>query len=135
MTLNEVTRARKPVMAAVVTVVLLLGALVVTGTTAEAQGRFRGPARVVVVPRPFFHSGFYWGGYPYYSPYYRVYDPIAYQKEQGYSDGLSRGKSDAKHGKADDPNSHKHYRDSSSITYREAFLQGYNDGYSRGGRG
>ena len=123
-------RVMKSVMATVATVVLLLGTLVLTGTTAEAQRVFVRPhVRVFVGPRPFFHSGFY--GYPYYGPYYRVYDPIAYQREQGYSDGLSRGKSDAKHGKADDPNSHKHYRDSSSVTYREAFLQGYNDGFNR----
>jgi len=65
--------------------------------------------------------------YPY--RYYTVYDPIAYQKEDGYSDGRSRGKKDAKKGLPNDPNSHKSYVKSDSPTYREAFLQGYAEGY------
>ena len=112
---------RKGVTSALVAVILLLGAW---STTASAQVRFRRPGRVVVVQRPFFPRF-----YPNYYPYYRVYDPVAYQREQGYSDGHSRGKDDAKHGKANDPNSHKHYRNSDSINYREAFAQGYADGY------
>ena len=105
--------------------VLLLGA---SQTTSYAQVRGFHRSRVVIVPRPFFGRGFY-------RPYYYTYDPVAYQREQGYSDGLSRGKDDAKHGRPDDPSSHKHYRDSSSLNYREAFAQGYADGYSRYTRG
>jgi len=116
-------RVKRLVMGSLVAVMLLFGAW---PATTQAQVRVIRPhARVFIGPRPVFYPG--WYGHPYYT----VYDPIAYQKEEGYRDGLSRGKDDAKHGKADDPNSHKHYRDSSSITYREAFLQGYNDGYSR----
>jgi hypothetical protein len=116
MRVNEV---KKVVTRALVAVILLFGAW---STTASAQARVVHRPRVVVVNRPFF--------FPYYYPrYYTVYDPIAYQRETGYSDGLSRGKDDAKHGKANDPSSHKHYRNSESITYREAFAQGYADGY------
>lgn len=103
---------------ALVAVILLFGAWT---TTANAQVIVRRP-RVVVVQRPFFFP-------QYYPRYYHPIDPVAYQREQGYSDGLSRGKDDAKHGKANDPSSHKHYRDSSSINYREAFAQGYADGF------
>ena len=113
------------VMGALVTFVLLIG---VGSTTAQAQGRVIIRQRPVVVYRPihpFWGWGSYWGPYPYYS----YVDPITAQKEQGYSDGRSRGKDDAKHGKANDPNSHKHYRDSNSLAYRQAFAQGYAEGY------
>jgi hypothetical protein len=101
--------------------ILLFGA---APLTANAQSVVVRP-RVFVVHRPFFNP--WWG-----SPYYYTYtDPIAYQRETGYSDGLSRGKSDAKHGKAFDPDSHSHLRNSDSATYRDAFVQGYNDGYRR----
>jgi|RhiMetdeSRZDD1v2_1073273.scaffolds.fasta_scaffold403478_1 hypothetical protein len=112
---------KKGVTSALVAVILLFGAW---STTASAQVRVQRPRRVVVVQRPFFFPHYY---YP--NSYYRVYDPIAYQREQGYSDGHSRGKDDAKHGLANDPNSHKHYRNSDSINYKEAFAQGYADGY------
>jgi hypothetical protein len=112
---------RRLAAAASVAVILLLGAGMMT--TAHAQRVVVQP-RVFVVRRPFFTG---WWGYP-YRPYY--VDPIAYQREQGYSDGLSRGKDDAKHGRLDDPNSHSHYRNSSSLTYREAFAQGYADGFN-----
>src|SRR5262252_6989467 len=85
-------------------VILLFGAF---ATTASAQHRYGG--RVVIVNRPFFPRT-YWGGGFYRPYYYYSVDPIAYQREQGYSDGLSRGKDDAKHGKANDPASHKHYQ-------------------------
>jgi len=106
-------------------VLLLLGAGTMAATNAQTRVVVRPRSRVFVVNRPFFHP-WYWG-YP-YSTYYA--DPIAYQREQGFSDGLSRGKDDARHGRPDDPNSHSHYRNSSSAAYREAFLQGYSDGYN-----
>src|ERR671932_1921973 len=99
-------RVKRSVLGVLAVVLLLLGAL-----PATTQAQYRRHTRVVIVPRPFFHSGFY--GPRWYGPsYVRVYDPIAYQRETGYSDGLSRGKDDAKHGKPNDPSSHKHYRDS-----------------------
>jgi len=118
MTINSIRRVAA---AASVAVILLLGAGAMT--TANAQRVVVRP-RVFVVHRPFVGG---WWGYP-YGPYYT--DPIAYQREQGYSDGLSRGRDDAKHGRPDDPNSHSHFRNSSSVTYREAFAQGYADGFN-----
>ena len=119
----KASRVRKGITSALVAVILLFGAW---STTANAQVRQgHRPGRVVVVQRPFFFPHYYWN----YYPNYRVIDPVAYQREQGYSDGHSRGKDDAKHGKANDPGSHKHYRNSDSINYREAFAQGYADGY------
>jgi len=127
MTLNGIKRFAIGAFAAGMLMVGVLAA------PAQAQVRVARPGgRVVVVRRPFFGPRFYgpgWWGYPYYGYGYSYSDPIAYQKEMGYSDGLSRGKDDAKHARADDPNGHKHYRDSSSLAYRQAFLQGYNDGY------
>ena len=119
MTLN---RVKKLVMGAFVTAILLFGAMPMT---AHAQRIVRN--RVVIVHRPFFGNPFWWNG-----PYYTYTDPIAYQRETGYSDGLSRGKSDARHGLPDNPESHSHFRNSDSATYRDAFVQGYNDGYRRG---
>ena len=105
-------------------VMLLVGAGI---STAQAQ------SRVVIRQRPIFVTRPYWGYRSFWGPgwgrTYYVADPIALQRESGYSDGLSRGKDDAKHGKPDAPASHKHYSDSHSLTYREAFLQGYADGY------
>ena len=117
---------KKVIIGLVIAVVVALGA---GPATASAQGRHR----VIIVQRPVFFPHTYWGywnsPYPYYS------DPIAYQKETGYSDGLSRGKSDAKHGLAANPESHKHFSNSSSIAYRDAFMQGYEDGYNQQRRG
>jgi len=113
-------QAKKLVTRGLLAVLLLFGVWTATASTANAQRGIHG--RVVVVQRPLFFPR-------YYPRTYTVYDPIAYQREQGYSDGLSRGKDDAKHGRSNDPSSHKHYSGSNSITYREAFAQGYEDGY------
>jgi len=107
---------------------LMLGAIAagafmigVGSTTANAQTVIiRRP--VVVYRRPFYRP--FWG-----PRYVTVVDPIASQREQGYSDGKSRGKNDAKKGLANNPDSHEHYNQSDSLTYREAFVKGYNDGY------
>src|ERR1051325_10956261 len=114
---------RKGIYSALVAVILLFGGWATAN--AQVRGAHR-PGRVVIVNRPFFYPRYNWGFYP---RYYTVVDPVAYQREQGYRDGHSRGKDDAKHGKANDPNSHKHYRDSDSLNYREAFAQGYADGF------
>jgi hypothetical protein len=58
-----------------------------------------------------------------------VVDPIAYQREQGYNEGRSEGKKDAKKGRPAAPTGHKDYLKSSSLAYREAFVQGYNERY------
>jgi hypothetical protein len=108
-------------------IVLGLGLAGATGTLAQVRRAVVRP-RVFVVQRPF-SGGPLWWGPGYYGSYYGYYDPIAYQRERGFSDGFSRGRNDARHSKAYDPNSHKHYRNASSITYRNAFLQGYSTAF------
>ena len=117
-------RVRTAVTGAFVAVILLFGGW---SAIANAQVRIVHRPRVVVVTRPFFFPHYY--SYSRFYPRYYSVDPIAYERETGYRDGLSRGRDDAKHGMAYDPNSHRHYRDSNSITYREAFVQGYSEGY------
>jgi hypothetical protein len=113
---------KRLVTGAFVAVVFLVG---VGSTTADAQTRY-----IYRYPRPYFHRVYdpFWNPW---GPNYivTVVDPIAAQREQGYSDGHTRGKDDAKHGKANDPASHKHYNKSHSLTYRQAFLKGYAEGY------
>ena len=69
------------------------------------------------------------GFYPRVYPYYVPYGGVAYQEERGFSDGHSRGKEDARHGRPYDPNSHSHYRNANSLAYRDAFLRGYSEGF------
>lgn len=123
---------KKLVLSAFAAALLVSGALI---TTAEAQGRvIRRPHRPprVIVYRPY--NPFF--GYRYYDPFwdpfpysYQVVDPIAYQREQGYSEGRSEGKDDAKKGRPSNPTGHKDYVKSSSLAFREAFVQGYQNGY------
>jgi len=114
---------------------LVLGLLVagmflvgVGATTANAQGRgVYGPRRIIVY-RPYRPFWGYWG---YWGPTYGVVDPIAAQKEEGYSAGRNKGKEDAKDGRENDPENQKQFAKSKSLAYREAFLQGYADGYRK----
>jgi hypothetical protein len=119
------TIVRSLIVSAVLGLMLLSG---IGATTADAQrrGRNHGP---VIVYRPFRPLGWGWRD-PFWYRTYTVVDPIAQARESGYSDGHKRGKDDAKDGKLNSPESHKHYRDSDSQTYRQAFLQGYADGYN-----
>jgi len=100
--------------------------IVVGSTTADAQSRAFCRPRRIIVYRPY---------HPFWNPYWgttvRVVDPIAAQREQGYNDGRSRGKDDARDGRENDPESYKKFNKSKSLAYREAFLQGYADGYRR----
>ena len=110
-------------------IMLLSGAFAITS---EAQTRvIRRPTRVIVYRRynPFWYRRYdpFWD--PFYSSRYRVVDPIAYQREQGYNEGRSEGKKDAKRGIPANPTGHKDYLKSSSLAYREAFVQGYNERY------
>ncbi|HWP45355.1 MAG TPA: hypothetical protein VNO14_19085 [Blastocatellia bacterium] len=109
---------------------LLVG---VGGTTANAQGkkRARKPPRVIVyrIYDPFWYRHYdpFWD--PFYYSRYRVVDPIAYQRERGYSEGKDEGEEDAKKGRPANPTGHEDYLESDSIHFREAFVQGYNAGY------
>lgn len=121
-------RVRQLVMGAFAAIMLLSGAF---ATTAEAQDRVirRRPPRVIFVRpyNPFWYRRYdpFWDSF--YYPRYRVVDPIAYQREQGYSDGRDEGKEDAKKGRLANPTGHKDYLKSKSLAYREAFVQGYNE--------
>jgi hypothetical protein len=113
---------------------LILVAMLLVGfgsTTADAQRRgFRrhGPVVVYRPFRPYWGYGRGWND-PFWNRTVTVVNPIAQQRESGYSDGHKRGRDDAKDEKPNSPESHKHYRNSHSLTYRQAFLQGYADGY------
>lgn len=119
MTINKV---KSLILSGLLLCTLLIG---VGSTTAQAQHRGRRPVVVYrTYPRPF------WGPrFGYWNRTVTLVDPIAQARESGYSDGHSRGKDDAKKGKPESPDSHKHFNGSDSQTYRQAFLQGYSDGY------
>ena len=124
-------RVKQLVMGAFAAILLLSGAF---ATTAVAQGRvIRRPARVIFVRpyNPFWYRRYdpFWD--PFYTTRYQVVDPIAYQREQGYREGRDEGKKDAKHGIAANPKGHKDYLKSSSLAYREAFMQGYNESFRK----
>lgn len=123
-------RAKSLIAALSLVIMLLVG---VATTTAQAQSRNRAISRhrpiIVYRYRPYWGPRLGWRYDPFWNPTITVVDPIAQQRELGYSDGHKRGKDDAKHEKPYSPESHKHYRDSDSLTYRQAFLQGYADGY------
>lgn len=104
---------------------------VVTMTDAQTRVVVRRPPRVVVYRpyNPFWYRRYdpFWD--PFYTSRYTVVDPIAYQREQGYRDGRDDGKSDAKKGRPANPTGNKDYLKSGSLTYREAFVRGYNERY------
>ncbi|HEY7543912.1 MAG TPA: hypothetical protein VID27_03475 [Blastocatellia bacterium] len=108
-------------------VMLLVG---VGSTVADAQGRRGGhrPHRVIIYRT---YNPFWYRHYnPFFYPgYYRTVDPVAYQREQGYREGKDEGKDDAKKDRPANPTGNKHYVKSDSIHFREAFVQGYNEGY------
>lgn len=100
-------------------IVLMVG--IGSTTTAEAQGRrIHRPRRVFFPYRD-----------PFWQPTYRVVNPLAERREQGYSDGRDKGKDDAKDGREFDPEDHKSFDKSHSLAYREGFLQGYHDGFRK----
>ena len=96
-------------------------------TTSHAQVRLVAPGQVEVVDAPVYQGGYF----PYSYPFYQRPDPIAYQRQLGYNEGLSRGRSDARHRLPDNPMNHKHYANKTTIAYREGFERGYADGYDR----
>lgn len=122
-------KIKKLIMGLSLVTILIVGAGI-SSAQAQHRGRVIVTQRPIFVTRPYFGPRWGWGwNYPYWGRTV-VVDPIALQQESGYSDGHSRGKDDAKHGKPNAPASHKHYSDSHSLAYREAFLQGYADGYN-----
>src|ERR1041384_4361500 len=109
-------RSKRFILGSIFVIMLLVGA---GNLTAHAQHRTRIITRRPVIIqqyRPYywgFHYGSPWGwNDPFWNHTVTVVNPIAQQRESGYSDGHKRGQDDAKHNKANDPLSHKHYRDS-----------------------
>ena len=122
----KLNRTKKMILGAFVAVFLMSGVL---ATTAEAQGRFVRRPRAVIVYRPF--NPFWHRRYdPFWGPSrYTVIDPVAGRSEEGFSDGRSQGKKDAKKGLEADPTRSKDYYKSNSFAYRQAFVHGYEEGY------
>src|SRR5262245_7495400 len=109
-------------------VIMLLSSAIVTTTDAQTRVIRRPPRVIVYRPyTPFWYRRYdpFWD--PFYSSRYTVVDPIAYQRQQGYSEGRDEGKKDAKKGRPSNPTGNKDYLKSSSLAYREAFVQGYNE--------
>src|SRR5215207_7121022 len=106
----------------------------VGSTTAEAQTRrgVRRPARVIVY-RPYYNPFWYRRYDPFWDSYYYprtvVVDPIAYAREQGFREGKDEGEEDAKKGRPANSKGHEDYLKSNSVTFREAFVKGYEEGY------
>jgi len=119
-------RIKKMILGAFVAVFLMSGVL---ATRAEAQGRFYRRPRAVIVYRPF--NPFWHRRYdPFWGPStYTVVDPVAARSEEGFRDGRSQGKKDAKKGLEADPTRNKEYNKSNSLAYRQAFVHGYEQGY------
>src|SRR5207244_11919450 len=91
--------------------------------TAQAQYRTRivQTQRPVVVyrNRPAFGPRWGWGwNDPFWNRTITVVDPIAQQKESGYSDVYSRGKDDAMNNHPVAAASHKYYRNCNQFTVR-----------------
>jgi hypothetical protein len=111
-------------------ITLLIGIGSITAN-AQNKGVVRRPNRVIVYRQ---YSPFWYRHYdPFYDPFYysrfRVVDPVAYQKEQGFREGKHEGEKDAKKGIVANATGHKDYLKSNSIHFRQAFVQGYGDGY------
>jgi hypothetical protein len=112
----------------------LVGLFLMSGvfaSTAIAKPKVVVRTRPVVVvhtnPRPYWNRPVV----PFWVPAvtYRVVDPVSVHSEEGFNDGLSQGKKDAKKGFEPDPTRSKDYLKSNSFAYRQSFLRGYNHGY------
>ena len=116
---------------------LLTGIVILSGTTAAAQGRFQ---RRVIVVRPirpfraFRPYGYGYGPfnrYGYYSQYVFGNSEVAYNA--GHKDGLKTGENDGRKGKGYNPDRSHYFHDAGfgnfAEAYREGFVSGYRDGY------
>jgi len=121
---------KKLILGAVASVILLLG---VANTTAQAQDKHhRYPRGGVYGPYYPIYDPFYppvWD--PFWGPRYKVLNPVAYEQEWGYREGRYEGMDDAKDGRPANPAGTKDYYKSDSYAYRQAFVQGYFDGYRK----
>jgi hypothetical protein len=131
---NFLHRARGFILAAL----LLPGIVLMSGTAAQARGRWHGGRAVVVAPRVGFgYRGWYgprWYGYPYYRSGYSefVFANSAAAESQGYHDGSQTGREDAKKGKSFDPERSHFFQDAGFGNFAEAYRQGFMNGYNAG---
>ena len=65
---------------------------------------------------------------PVYTPNWVIY-PGGGDWKWGYKEGRDEGKDDARDGRGINPTIHSDFYKSGSYTYRQAFIQGYYDGY------
>lgn len=89
--------------------------------------------RVVIGPRPFYPPwyGYRPFGYPGYNQY--IFGSSARAFNQGFKDGLSTGRGDAKHNRSYDPERSYYFQDAGfgnfGDAYRHGFMRGYEDGF------
>ena len=128
MSSKRTNRISKVTMSSLVGLFLMSG---VFASTASAKPKVVFRTRPVVVihtqPRPYWHRRFDPVWVP--SVTYRSFDSFSDHREEGFDDGLSQGKKDAKKGSEFDPRGSKDYLKSNSFAYREAFVRGYRHGY------
>jgi hypothetical protein len=132
-------RLKKLIIGAFTAIILLAGALT---SSATAQTFIIKRHRVIVYP-PVVYPVYQPVQYPIYQPIqYPVYEPVYYPTNWvvypvgsdwgwGYREGRDEGKDDAEDGRAMNPTMHNDFYKSGSYTYRQAFIQGYYDGYLR----
>ncbi len=122
----------------ILAVLLLPGVALLSSSTAQAQ------RRVIVVRQPYYrvYRPFGWGWRPWgYNPYFDYYSRYGHYVfdngdsayNQGYRDGSSTGRHDAKDRKSYDPQRSHYYQEAGfgnfGEVYRSGFLRGYADGY------
>jgi hypothetical protein len=128
------TRLVRRIIGLILAALLLTGIVILSGTTAAAQGRLQ--RRVIVVRPirsfgPFRPYGYPYGRYNYYSQY--VFSSGVAAENQGYHDGLKTGSSDARRGQSYNPERSHYFQDAGfgnfAEAYREGFSRGYRDGF------
>src|SRR5437660_8457787 len=92
---------KKTLGGALIALAVVIGIIVTTSTTADAQWRRNGS----------------YGGYD------------NQQIQQGYQYGVNTGATDAQHRQSYSPQRSRYYRDASSQAFRDGFVRGYDEGY------
>jgi hypothetical protein len=118
----------------ILAVLLLAGVGVMSGSSAQAQGR----RRVIIVRpyRPFRPFGPRYG-YGWYGPYYNQYSQYVFSspeaaENQGYHDGYNVGSEDGQKRKSYSPERSHYFHDAGFGNYAEAFREGFSRGYRDG---
>ena len=109
----------------------LFSVAIVSGNTTQAQGRGRGGFRGGVgvrIYRPI--RPFYGYPYGYYNQY--VFSNSQAADNQGYTDGLKTGSSDARRGQSNDPERSHYFQNAGFGNFGEAYREGFLRGYAQG---